>query len=184
MNRHRGAEGGIALLKFVGALLVLLAGTLFGFFQAQQLSRRPKQIRQLILALGRLETEIAYGFTHLPDALTALSRQSAEPLSRMFGQMADQLNAAAGRSVNEIWQAAVRDGWKLTSMKEAEKEIMLQLGVTLGQTDREDQVKHLRLGVAQLQAEEELARDEQKRYEKMWKSLGVLSGALVVILIY
>lgn len=172
------------MLKFIGALLLLLSGTLFGFYQAQQLSRRPKQIRQLIQALQRLETEIAYGFTHLPDALMALSQQTAAPLSRMFRQMSEQLSVPTGRSVKEVWQSAVHDGWKHTSMKEGEKDVVLQLGFTLGITDREDQVKHLRLGLRQLQTEEELAREEQQRYEKMWKSLGILAGALVAILIY
>ncbi len=61
---------------------------------------------------------------------------------------------------------------------------MQQLGAKLGLTDRDDQVKHLRLAVNQLRGEEELAKDEQQRYERMWKSLGLLMGALVVILMY
>jgi stage III sporulation protein AB len=28
------------------------------------------------------------------------------------------------------------------------------------------------------------AREEQRKYEKMWKSLGVLIGGLIVILMY
>jgi len=148
------------------------------------LSRRPQQIRRLIQALQRLETEISYGFTHLPDALDIIARQTAEPLAGIFREMAAGLAVMSGHSVKEVWQSAVIGGWKKTSMKDAEKEILLQIGFTLGLTGREDQVKHLRLGIRQLQAEEELAREEQQRYEKMWKSLGLLAGALVVILIY
>jgi hypothetical protein len=56
------------MLKFLGAVLVLFAGTMFGFFQALQYARRPRQIRELITALQRLETEIVYGYTPLPEA--------------------------------------------------------------------------------------------------------------------
>jgi stage III sporulation protein AB len=69
-------------------------------------------------------------------------------------------------------------------MKTSEKEAFLQLGLTLGITDRDDQIKHLRLTASQLQTEELTAWEEQKRYEKMWKSLGLLSATLVVILMY
>jgi stage III sporulation protein AB len=69
-------------------------------------------------------------------------------------------------------------------MKLPEQEVMLQLGHVLGLSDRSDQVKHLRLAVSQLQAEEVDAREEQRKYEKMWKSLGVLIGGLIVILMY
>lgn len=172
------------MLKFIGAMLILAAFTLFGFLQSRQYSRRPRQIRQLILLLQRMETEIVYGFTHLPEALRTLGMQIAAPLNMMFTRMANEMHAGSGKSVKEVWQEAVEEDWKLTSMKQNEKEILIQLGFTLGITDRDDQVKHLRLGIVQLQTEEEMARDEQQRYEKMWKSLGVLAGAFIVILIY
>nr|WP_313782935.1 hypothetical protein [Paenibacillus larvae] len=51
------------MVKMLGAVLVLGAGTLYGFVQAMHYARRPKQIRQLHQALQRLETEIVYGYT-------------------------------------------------------------------------------------------------------------------------
>jgi stage III sporulation protein AB len=72
----------------------------------------------------------------------------------------------------------------MTACKKNEKDIMLLLGASLGVSDREDQLRYLRLAIAQLQAEEENAIEEQKRYEKMWRSLGVLAGALIVIVMY
>lgn len=172
------------MLKFIGAICILLACTLFGFVQSRQYSRRPKQIRQLIALLQRMETEISYGFTHLPEALHKMSAQAAHPLNIMLTKMAEQMRPASGKSVHEVWGATIEENWHLTAMKQAEKDMIKQLGYTLGMSDREDQVKHLRLGIVQLQSEESQARDEEQRYEKMWKSLGVLAGAFVVILIY
>lgn len=172
------------MVKLIGAVLILFSGTMIGFFQASQFAARPKQIRMLILALQRLETEILFAFTPLPEALAHLARQTTEPLSSMFGEIAAGLEEGLGVSTVECWQRAVRNGWKRTSMKAAEMDVFYQLGHTLGITDREDQIKHLRLAVNQLQSEEEAARDDQKRYEKMWKSLGLLTGALVVIMMY
>ena len=70
----------------------------------------------------------------------------------------------------------------MMAMKKAEKEAMLRLGATLGGSGREDQLKHIRLTAIQLQAEEASARDDQFRYEKLSRSLGMLGAALVVIL--
>lgn len=50
-------------------------------------------------------------------------------------------------------------------------------------SDREDQLKHLKLAQQQLLAEESGARDDQARYEKLSRALGILLAALVVILI-
>ncbi|MCZ8520651.1 MULTISPECIES: stage III sporulation protein SpoIIIAB [Paenibacillus] len=172
------------MLKLLGAALVLLAGTLFGFHQASQLARRPKQIADLIRLLQRLESEILYGFTPLPEALRRTGGTCAAPVGTLFLEAAGELERSTGQSAAGIWHKAVTRSWRATSMKASEREVLLQLGHTLGLTDREDQVKHLRLAVSQLQGESDTARDEQQRYERMWKSLGVLMGALAVILMY
>lgn len=172
------------MLKFIGAVFILIAAALFGFFKALHYARRPKQIRGLIGALQRMETEMTYALTPLPELLAGLSRQTTEPLSRLYRVAAERLIGSEGISTREIWQQEVYETWKRTSMKLPEQEVMLQLGHILGMSDRSDQVKHLRLAVSQLQTEETDSREEQRRYEKMWKSLGLLIGTLIVILMY
>lgn len=172
------------MLNMVGALIVLISGALIGFYQAAQYANRPKQIRQLIQALQRLETEINYGFTPLPEALKRISHSIPEPVSTIYAQAAEQLTINNGRSTKESWQQVIADNWKRSAMKASEMDIMLQVGSTLGISDRQDQIKHIHLAIYQLQGEEDTAKEEQRRYEKMWKSLGVLGGALVVILMY
>ena len=62
-------------------------------------------------------------------------------------------------------------------MKRSEKEALLELGQSLGVSDREDQMKHLQLAVRQLQHEEAEARDKQLKYEKLCRSRGALRRA-------
>ncbi|MFD0675326.1 MULTISPECIES: stage III sporulation protein SpoIIIAB [unclassified Paenibacillus] len=172
------------MLKLLGAMLILLAATSFGFYQAQQYARRPKQIGDLIRALQRLETEIIYGSTPLPDALLQVAKTCPPPIHLIFRHVAEELTRAGGRSVQSIWQQTVSSDWRHTSMKPGEQDIFRQLGFTLGLSDGADQVKHLRLTVQQLQSELETAQEERKRYESMWRTLGLLMGALIVILMY
>ncbi len=174
----------IGLMKLIGAMLVIFAGTMIGFHQASRFVNRAVQIRQLIQALQRLETEIVYGFTPLPEALAKIGRQLSEPLAFLFQRTAETLAGQHGYSAAESWQQAVAECWNKTAMKAPEKDTVTRLGFSLGVSDREDQIKHLRLAMSELQAEEETARDEQRRYEKMWRSLGLLAGALVVIIMY
>jgi stage III sporulation protein AB len=172
------------MIKLIGAALILFSGAMIGFYQASQYAARPRQIRQLIQALKLLETEILYGFTPLPEALGKIGRQMSPPISEIFIDTADQLGENSGTTTTDAWRQAISDHWRRTAMKPVEEDIVRQLGLTLGTTDRDDQIKHLQLAVTSLRAEEEAARDDQSRYEKMWKSLGILTGALVVVLMY
>jgi stage III sporulation protein AB len=172
------------MMKLIGAVLVLFAATILGFYKASLYAQRSKQIRHLIQALQRLETEIVFGLTPLEEAFLRLGNQLPKPIADFFSHAGLTLRQASGQPASEIWRQTVEQHWKWTAMKNGEKDILLGLASTLGRTDRDDQVKHLRLAVSQLQAEEFQAQDEQRRYESMWKSLGVLMGALVVILMY
>ncbi len=171
------------MVKLLGALMVLAAAALYGFYRASTYARRPQHIRGLIHALQLLETEIVYGGTPLPEALRRVESQSPQPASQLFGRTAELL-AAGGATTRDCWQQAAAELWPKTAMKSGERDIVLRLGSALGISDRDDQRKHLKLAASQLSAEEEIAREERQRYESMWRTLGVLVGALLVILMY
>ncbi|MBO2945124.1 stage III sporulation protein AB [Paenibacillus sp. F411] len=172
------------MLKWFGAALVILSGGLAGLYQARQFAARPRQIRELILALQRLETEISYGFTPLPRALERIGASMKMPLSGLFLEAARGMGPQAGLSVQESMESSLRLYWRQTSMKPAEREVIRQLSIVLGTSDRQDQMKHIALAASQLKHEEAAAREDQARYEKMSKSLGFLISALIVILIF
>ena len=172
------------MIKLVGAILIIGASALYGFYRASMFAERPRQIRAIIHVLNRLSTEIGYGSTLLPNALGKLSSQTKKPLDQLFSSIAGKLQPGMSITVKEAWQASIEEHWSRTAMKLPEKEALLELGQSLGVSDREDQMKHLQLAVKQLQHEEAEASDEQWKYEKLCRSLGVLGGALIVILIY
>jgi stage III sporulation protein AB len=172
------------MLNSIGMICILLACSLFGYVKAQHYARRPDQIRLLIVALQRLESEIVYAQTPIAEVFMHMSKQMPVLFSEMFRSMADRLNDNQGLSLGEIWADALQQYWPHSSMKKQEFEIASQLGHVLGTSDFRDQIKHLRLAMSQLQAVEVESKQEQQKYESMWRSLGLLIGALIVILIY
>ncbi|WP_151734337.1 stage III sporulation protein SpoIIIAB [Paenibacillus tengchongensis] len=172
------------MLKLFGAAVVILAGTLAGFLRAAQYADRPRHIRGLIAALQRLETEIKYGYTPLPEALRRIGEQSKEPLRALFMTAAREMSPPLDKTPEAAFAKAMDDHWKAASLKAAEREVIRQLSCTLGTSDRMDQGNHIGLALQQLKQEEAAAREDQGKYEKMSKSLGLLLGALIVILIF
>lgn len=156
---------------------------MIGWLQASRYASRPTQIRALIHALQRLETEIGYGFTPLPDAIARSAAHVPEPAASLLRSVNRGLADASELSFQESWEEAIAQAWPNTAMRQQEQAAFVRLGHSLGISDRDDQMKHLKLAVQQLQYEEEAARQESARYVKMWRSLGVLSAALIVILI-
>lgn len=170
------------MIKVLGALLILLSGTAVGFIQATKYIDRPKELRTLIHALQRLETEIDYGQTPLPEAFTLMSGSIDEPINKLFLTMTNLLQGEEELSLQEAWSRAIEENWSSTSLKSREKEVLLRIGSVLGMSDSENQRKHIELAKIQLKAEEASAREEQDKFVKMWRSLGALGAVLIVIL--
>lgn len=160
----------------------MIATTWTGFEAARHLSERPRQLRQLKSALQSLEAEIMYGHTPLHEASRRLAAQLTKPLSWFFEAFSNKLTKAE-TTVKDAWDESLKEVWKLTAFKQGEIEILKQFGETLGRHDRMSQQKHIQLAITHLEREEADACDKQIKYERMVKSLGFLSGLLLVILL-
>ncbi|SFS93349.1 stage III sporulation protein SpoIIIAB [Marininema halotolerans] len=172
------------MMKLIGATLILLSSSAVGFHIAHRYAERPRQIRQLLGTFSVLETEITYGARRLDEICEQLARREKEPVRSLFAQCAKNLSTLDGVSTYECWQRAVESMWPSTSMKTPEKEVLIDFGKTLGVSDRADQMQHIQRAKVNLATEEGRALEAQARYEKMCRSLGILAGLLIVILIY
>ncbi|RFU65661.1 stage III sporulation protein SpoIIIAB [Peribacillus glennii] len=170
------------MLKLIGAAIIILATTWAGFEASRHLSQRPRQLRQLKVALQSLEAEIMYGHTPLADAASRLSKQMPKPLSWFFESFSSKLTSGE-TTVKIAWDESLKEVWKWLALKQGEFEILSQFGETLGRHDRYHQQKQIMLTMAHLEREENDALDRQGKYEKMVRSLGFLSGLLLIIML-
>lgn len=168
-------------MKILGAILIIIATTWVGFEFARKLNERPRQLRQLKVALQSLEAEIMYGLTPLSEASKHIAKQLPNPISYFFTSFSERLKRGE-ESAHKAWVESLNDTWHLTALSNGEFEVMSQFGATLGQHDKEHQQKQIQMTLNHLEREEGDAIESQKRYEKMLKSLGFLTGLLIVIL--
>lgn len=159
----------------------MMSTTWTGFEMAKKLSERPRQLRHLKNALQTLEAEIMFGLSPLSEACSTLARQLPKPISFIFERFSYYLENKE-ESVEKAWMKSLDENWPLTALLASEYEIMQQFGATLGQHDKVNQQKHIRLAIAHLEREEQDALEKRNRYEKMLKSLGILSGLLIILL--
>ncbi len=172
------------MLKLIGAILVLTASTFGGFYIARNFKERPAQLRILQQALQMLETEIVYGSVPLNLIMEHIGERIPQKLKYIFLDMSKNLRELDGISTSDCWEMAIDKNIQFTSLKKQDREILINFGQQLGCSDREDQMKHIKLAIKNLETEEILAREEQKTYEGLSKNLGILLGILLVILIY
>lgn len=170
------------MIKLLGAAIIMLATTWAGFEAARKISARPRQLRQLKVALQSLEAEIMYTHTPLKEAAQKLQKQLPKPLNQLFASFAKRLEVGE-TTVKEAWDESLQEVWGFLALKQGEYEILSQFGEMLGKSDKYHQQKQILLTLTHLEREESEAIDLQGKYEKMMKSLGFLSGLLLIILL-
>ncbi|RLL48107.1 stage III sporulation protein SpoAB [Oceanobacillus piezotolerans] len=169
-------------MKWIGALLFISMTTWMGFEWSNRLMNRPKHIRQLKNALQILEAEMIYSQLPLKDVFFSISKQIPEPSKSFFKELGESIQEQPHHFYS-FWTSSVDNLIVRSSLGSNEKEILYQFGRTIGQHDYYQQQKQIHLTLSHLERELEEARDNQFKYSKMAKSLGILAGLFVVLLL-
>jgi stage III sporulation protein AB len=171
------------ILKIIGGLMVFAACSLIGIAAANKYSFRPKDIRRFRSSVQMLETEIIYGCTPLPQAFNNISAKVEGPLKKFYSMISEDLNVGNSYSLDDSWSKGVDRLLHETRLKNIDRELISEFGRVLGSSDREDQKKHFELFYIQLKQHEEVAEEERSKNERMYKTLGILSGLVIFILL-
>lgn len=171
------------LFKITGGIIVILSCTFLGYILSADCSRRPQQLRDLQSMLQMFENQISFLSDVITEAFERISRVSGSETGIFFSRTVDILKGSRNVSATEAWEEAVRQNIKKTALDREDEEILLAFGKILGSTDLEGQVKNIRLALEQLKNQENKAEASRERNEKMYRSLGILGGIAVVIVL-
>ncbi|ADU51296.1 stage III sporulation protein AB [Thermaerobacter marianensis DSM 12885] len=170
-------------MGWVGFVLVVTACSAWGWQRATELGRRPGDLRILRTALQALESEIAFGAVPLPEAFARIAGFYPDPAATLFRTAAARLAPPRSLGAAAAWDEAVAAAVRTGGLTPDDRAILRAVGPYLGATDRDDQVRHLRLAMARLEAAEAVARDLDQRWGRIYRYGGLLAGAFIGLLL-
>lgn len=171
------------LFKLLGSLIVILSSTFLGYALANECKNRPLQLRELQGLLQMFENQISYLSDVIAEAFERISRIGGSDVCIFFSRTVELLKEDKTLNASQAWEKAVNDNIRKTSLNQEDKDILLAFGKILGSSELEGQIKNIRLTMTQLKLQEEKAEASRVKNEKMYKSLGILGGIAVVIVL-
>lgn len=167
----------ILILKVCGMLLVVACTTSIGISMAQALSRRVKELEGCIALVTGLEGELSYSLAPPDEAVARLEEREA-------AQEAPFLSACAalcrkGAPFPEAWRKAI--GTQSGSLTQEDAAIVEALADTLGQCDLDGQLSSLTHAKSLLSMQLSAARERCESHGKLYRTMGLLAGAFVVV---
>lgn len=169
------------LAKLILSGIIIISSGIIGYILGNRYVQRLRDLKNLYISLQMLETEIMYSSNNLPRALKKVGKKSNITIQNFFLDTYDVLKDKKGLSVEEAWLNAIETNITKTSLNEEDKEILVDFGINLGNTDKENQIKNFQLAYLQLNKRQEHAETLRFKNERMYKKLGVLIGIAIVI---
>jgi stage III sporulation protein AB len=171
------------LTKWIAAAAIVGISSLIGMEMAKGYVLRTRELQEIIGVLTRLDTEIHHYATRLPEALQRSGCITSGPVGRLFDRTSELLVGQMLSGVREAWRTALSEAGAALHLDQEDLEILARLGDQLGSSDREGQRRYIHLTLQQLAVQEEKAQALRQKYERMYKSLGVLGGLALAILL-
>lgn len=167
--------GASAMIRGVGLLLLLVTAALCGNSAAVSLEQRVRRLRKLELFCDAAASELKFLLPTVGELLTHLAAR-AEYAELGF------LQAMAGMETGfpECWAAAVTTDKTLSA---EEREILRTIGETLGSTELAGQLSALALCRERFASCRESAEADLLRRGRLCRSMGLLTGIFLVILL-
>lgn len=173
----------MVLLKLISTLFIFLTSSTIGYLYGKTFSSRFENLIYLEQCIKILETEIVYAVTPLPEALSNVFNKGKKKVSYIFDEIKENLFLNKEGGVYNSFLSVESKLYEELYLQKEDVEVFLSLGRVLGTSDRKDQQKNFTLILNQIDTQILEAKIERNKNEKLYRSLGIITGVGIIILL-
>ncbi|HAE91432.1 stage III sporulation protein AB [Tissierella praeacuta] len=173
----------MVLLKLISTLFIFLTSSTIGYLYGKTFSSRFENLIYLEQCIKILETEIVYAATPLPEALSNVFNKGKKKVSYIFDEIKENLFLNKEGGVYNSFLSVESKLYEELYLQKEDVEVFLSLGRVLGTSDRKDQQKNFTLILNQIDTQILEAKIERNKNEKLYRSLGIITGVGIIILL-
>jgi stage III sporulation protein AB len=159
---------------------------LIGFIKAGYERERLKILTDFSECIANLQVQIGYGAVYLSEAIrNSVFASCHEDVTILLRAIARQVDHGAV-DMEKVWRAELsrmRKDTALRHLKEEDVDLLLLFAKNLGQSDLETQNRNLQAQIRRIQNAIARVTPQIASRSKMYRSLGILSGLLIAILL-
>ena len=167
------------IIKWMVYGLIFTTSTTIGILYSQKYQKRVLELKDFKTALNMLKTKIRFTYAPLKDIFYDISKSIKSKTAMVFETAYKNMERY---NATNSWNNAINE--TEMSITKEDREIILQFGKLLGKTDIDGQINEIELSLNFLETQIEKAEEEKQKNSKLYKSLGIITGVgLIIILI-
>ena len=167
----------LAIIKLIILVLILFVCTQIGILKAKTYDNRVIALKKFKNSLEMLKSKIEFTYEPIKDIFEEISKVIYSRKENIFVNTVNFMNE---KSVNDSWILAVE---KESSFTDEDKSIIKMFGKLLGKTDKSGQINEINVTSKLVDNLIEKAENEKNKNYKLFKTLGVVVGIGICIII-
>ncbi|WP_304507206.1 stage III sporulation protein AB [Anaerotignum sp.] len=169
------------IIQGIGAFLIVSATTLVGFAFAAKEKYRRNELGEIERGILLMKNQISYLGTPLGELLGQISWKTEGVAGLAFQEIANRMEERQGNSAEEIWESTWVEVGKKSYLTAVDLEELTAFGRTLGFLEKEQQEGSMDMLLHYLREVQEKISKRLDKNGRLYYSMGVLSGLLLVI---
>lgn len=171
------------LFKLIGAIFVIGSCSVSGYYFSMADKFRIEELRDMKRAMTILKGEIDFSSSPLSEAFREAGQRVGGTTSELMEEFSECLAKRKGESASQMWSETLEKKRKNSYFGKEDIDAFLSFGRALGYLDREQQCSQIDLVVSYLNQTEETLLEKSAKTAKLYRSMGVLIGTLVTLVL-
>lgn len=169
-------------IKILLSIVILIIFGVLGFYMSYKPNFRKNDLLELKRAIFMLMSEIKF-LSSLSEALYNIENNVEYPVKNIFTNFKENISKYRGESLYNIWEKSFISGSKCTYLNEEDKKKFLIIGKVIGSLDKNFNIEGLTMVTNYIDATVHKIELHQCKNMKMYQSLGIFMGLIIVIVL-
>ena len=168
----------MGIIKVCFLLVIFGLAIYLGNATARKYVDRVKELIAIKSALNILENKIKFTQTPLAEIFEQIEKSASEKnIKKLFKNITHEKQ----KNIHESWENAINKAE--INLEKEDKKILIDMGKILGSTDVDGQISNIKITSSFIDNQIQKAEEEKNKNVKLYKTLGIVSGLTIVIIL-
>lgn len=169
-------------VKWIGMALVFISCSGIGIMYSMIYKQRVEELLEWKKGITLLKSEIEFSLTPLSEAFETIGKRLEGEIKKVFVALSLLLKENPHYAMDKIDDKIIKGLFSEACLNEKDTQKLMSFIKNLGLKDKESQMNHLSLHIKNIEQDVETAKRDEEKNNKLFKTLGVLSGIFIVVI--
>lgn len=170
-------------IKIMGAVLIVVSSYIFGVYYSKKDKYKSEDLEEIKKGLSVIKDEIMFFSLPLGEAFLKASEKISGGVSAIFSDIGQGIKNNKYETLADVINGAVDKNISETFMEKEDASVLVSLGKMVGDMDSDHQRASIDMALSDIDVGIRLLQEKSEKNEKMYRSLFVLGGILVAVIL-